>query len=126
MQVKNLFVFLLAVALVFPLVTAYNCSSVEGEAKKICKHIEKSDWSKSEKDDAIEELIESGGSLKGDFKSIIGKSSGNKIELNKIEDIDTKLNNDDKKFIIDLSSISLIGYVVYSFIRKYYLHFKIL
>ena len=35
MQMKNLFVFLMAVALALPLATAFNCTALHGEDKKI-------------------------------------------------------------------------------------------
>ena len=41
MQTKELFVFLMAVALVLPLATAYNCTALHGEERKSCRYIEK-------------------------------------------------------------------------------------
>ncbi|MFA4960264.1 MAG: hypothetical protein WC548_01225 [Candidatus Pacearchaeota archaeon] len=119
MQTKNLFVFLMAVALALPIATAYNCTKLEGENRNVCNYIESQSWSQSEKDSVIQNLIDNGGSLNGNFESIVGKPVA-VIELNKIEEVD-QISDENKKFLIDFSSFSLFGYVVYAFLRKYYL-----
>jgi len=119
MQMKNLF--FLAVALALPLATAFNCTALDGENKKVCNYIESTDWSHSEKDSIIQNMIDSGGSLNGDFKSIQNKPIEETIQLNKLEKADIKISDENKKFLIDFSSISIFGYVVYSFLKKYYL-----
>jgi hypothetical protein len=120
MQMKNLFVFLLAVAIVLPLATAYNCTKLEGENKNVCNYIESQSWSQSEKDSVIQDAIDNGKTLDGNFESIIGKPVG-VIKLNTIEEVDIKISDENKKFLIDFSSFSVFGYVVYSFLKKYYL-----
>jgi len=102
MQMKTLFVFLMAVSIVLPLATAINCTALDGENKKVCRYIEKQPWSKSEKDSLIQELIDNGGSLNGDFNSIMGNPIP-EIQLNKPEKVDM-ISEDNKKFLIDISS----------------------
>ncbi|MFH0711550.1 MAG: hypothetical protein V1889_00310 [archaeon] len=117
---KNLFVFL-AVALALPLATAFNCTALDGENKKVCNYIESTDWPQSEKDFIIKDMINSGGSLNGNFESILNKPVENTIQLNKLEEVDLKISDENKKFLIDFSSISIFGYVIYAFLKKYYL-----
>jgi hypothetical protein len=120
MQTKTFIVFLMAVAIVLPLATAYNCTALKGENKNICNYIEIQSWSQSEKDLVIQDAIDSGGTLNGNFESVIGKPV-EVIKLNKIEEVDVKISDKNKKFLIDFSSFSFFGYVVYSFLKKYYL-----
>jgi len=119
---KNFFVFLTAVALILPTATAYNCTKLKGENKKICNYIESTDWSQSEKDSLIKNIINSGGaSLDGNFISIMNKPIEDSIQLNKPEDADFEISDENKKFLIDFFSISLFVCVVYSFFKKHYL-----
>ena len=121
MQMKTLFVFLMAVALVLPLATAFNCTELDGENKNICNYIENTDWTQSEKDSVIQDLINTGGSsLDGDFDSILNKPIEETIQLNKLEE-NPKISDENKKFLIDFSSISIFGYVIYIFFKRYYL-----
>ena len=117
---KSFFVFLMAVAIVLPLATAYNCTALDGENKRICNYIEDQDWSQSEKDSVIQNAIDNGESLDGSFESIINQPIPDVIQLNTLEEAGYKINEDDKKFLIDFSSISLFFYVAYSFVKKYY------
>ncbi len=119
MQTKTFFVFLMAVALALPIATAYNCTKLEGENKNVCNYIEGLSWSQSYKDAIIQDSVDKGGSLNGDFVSIVGKPVG-VIELNKIEEVD-QVSEENKKFLVDFSSFSVFGYVVYAFLKKYYL-----
>jgi hypothetical protein len=110
----------MAVALALPLATAFNCTALDGEEKKVCNYIEDMDWSQSEKDDVIQDMLDSGeASLDGDFDSILDKPIEDTIELNKLEEV--SISNESKKFLIDFSSFSIFGYVVYAFLKKYYL-----
>ena len=127
MQTKELFVFLMAVALVLPLATAYNCTALHDEEKESCIYIENTDWSQSEKDVVIQNLIDSGDvSLNGNFESIMNKPAGDEIQLNKIEEVGLSINERDKESLINLSSISLFGYIINAFVRKHYLLSKFL
>ena len=121
MQMKTLFVFLMAVALALPLATAFNCTELDGENENICNYIENTDWTQSEKDSVIQDLINTGGSsLDGDFDSILNKPIEETIQLNKLEE-NPKISDENKKFLIDFSSISIFGYVIYIFFKRYYL-----
>ena len=126
MQMKNFFVFLMAVALALPLATAFNCTALDGENKKICNYIEDQPWSQSEKDSVIQDVIDNGETLDGNFESILNKPVEDTIQLNKLEEVDFKISEDNKKFLIDFSSISVFGYVVYSFLKRYYLLLRFL
>jgi len=117
MQMKTFFVFM-AVALVLPLATAFNCTALHGEDKKICNYIEDQDWKQRDKDNIIQDMINNKGSLNGDFESIIGKPV-DIIQLNKIQEV--SISKENKEFLIDISSFSILGYVVFSFLKKYYL-----
>jgi len=126
MQMKTFFVFLMAVAIVLPLATAYNCTALDGENKRVCNYIEDQSWSQSEKDSVIQEVINSGGSLNGDFESILDKPVEDTIQLNKLEEVGPMISDENKEFLIDFSSISLFGYVVFTFLKKYYLLLRFL
>jgi hypothetical protein len=119
MQLKALFVLLMAVATVLPLATAYNCTALGGENKRVCNYIEGQPWSQSEKDSIIQDAIDSGNSLNGNFESIIGKPVP-EIQLNKVENVDL-ISDENKEFLIDLSSISVFGYVLGAFLKNYLL-----
>jgi len=125
MQIKKLFIFLTAVALVLPLATAYNCTALDGENKKICNYIETQPWSQSEKDFVIQEAIDSGNSLDGDFVSITTQPIKEEVQLNKLEEVEP-ISDENKKFLIDFSSISVFGYIVYAFLKRYYLLLRFL
>lgn len=116
---KTFFVFLMAVAWLLPLATAFNCTALDGEEKRICNYIEDQPWSQSEKDSVIQDAINNGETLDGNFESIIGKPVP-EIQLNKIEEI-KPISDENKEFLIDFSSLSLFGYVVYAFLKRYYL-----
>ena len=120
---KKLFVFFMAVALVLPLATAYNCTNLDGEEQNICNYIEDQNWNQEEKDEVIQDAIDSGSSLDGNFNSIINKPVET-IQLNKIQEVN--ISEDSKEFLIDFSSISIFGYVIYAFLRKYYLLLNLL
>ena len=127
MQMKTLFVFLMAVALALPLATAFNCTTLEGEEHQVCNYIESTSWSQYEKDKVTKNMISSGGaSLDGNFNSILDKPIEDTIQLNKLEEVDLKISEENKEFLIDFSSISIFGYVVYSFLKKYYLLLRFL
>ena len=127
MQMKTLFVFLMAVALALPLATAFNCTELSGEEYRVCDYIEDTNWPQSEKDRVIQDMIDSdGASLDGNFNSILNRQVGNSIQLNTLEEVDFELSENNKKFIIDFSSISLFTYIVYSFLKKYYLLLNLL
>jgi len=126
MQMKTFFVFLMVVALVLPLATAFNCTALDGEERRVCNYIEDQPWAQSEKDSVIQEAINSGGSLDGNFESILGKPVEDEIQLNKLEDIPLEISDDNKKFLIDFSSFSVFGYVVYAFLKRYYLLLRLL
>lgn len=115
---KTFFVFLTAVAIVLPLATAYNCTPLYGENKRVCNYVEKQNWPQSEKDSIIQDAIDSGGSLNGNFVSITTKKKKD-VELNKIGDVGPLIVEEDKKFLIELSSISIFGYVIYSFGKRH-------
>ena len=119
MQMKNLFVFLMAVALALPLATAFNCTKLSGENKNVCNYIEGQPWSQSEKDSVIQDAIDNGESLNGNFESIMNKPVPT-IQLNKPEKVDM-ISEENKKFLIDLSSLSVFGYVIYAFLKSYLL-----
>ena len=119
---KKRFVFLLAVALVLPLATAFNCTKLNGEEYEVCDYIEDQNWPQKEKDELIQDMIDSGkASLDGNFNSILGNKPKDIIQLNKLEETKLEISDDNKKFLIDLSSISLFGYIIYVFLKKYYL-----
>ena len=126
MQMKTFFVFLMVVALALPLATAYNCTPLDGENKRVCNYIENQDWSQSEKDSVIQEMIDSGGSLYGDFESILGRPIEDPIQLNRLEEVSLEISDENKEFLIDFSSFSLFGYIVYSFLKRYYLLLRFL
>jgi hypothetical protein len=117
---KIIFVFL-AVAICSHLATAYNCTALDGENKRVCDYIERQSWSQSEKDSVIQEMINDRGTLNGDFVSITTRLTEEEIQLNKMEVPDSLISDENKEFLIDFSSISLFGYIIYSFIKKYYL-----
>jgi len=117
---KTFFIFLMAVAIVLPLATAYNCTALEGENKNICNYIEGQPWSQSEKDSVIQDAIDSGSSLNGDFVSITTQPIKEEIQLNTIEEVGPRVSDENKEFLIDFSSISIFGYFLYSLAKKYY------
>ena len=119
---KTQFVFLLAVALGIPLATAFNCTKLNGEEYKFCNYIEDQNWPQKEKDILIQDAIDSNdASLNGNFKSTLGKEIPCTIQLNKPEIITQIISDDNRLFLIDISSISLFGYIIYAFLKKYYL-----
>src|SRR3989339_1182111 len=111
---KTFFVFLMAVAIVLPLATAYNCTALSGENKNVCSYIESQPWSQGEKDSVIQEAIDSGNSLNGDFVSITTRQTPEDIQLNKLEEVGPIISDENKEFLIDFSSISIFGYFLYS------------
>ena len=126
MQMKTFFVFLMVVALALPLATAYNCTALDGENKRVCNYIEGQSWPQSEKDSVIQDMIDFGGSLNGDFESIMNKPVEDTIRLNKLEEIGLEISDENKDFLIDFSSISVFGYVIYAFLKEYYLLLRFL
>ena len=123
MQMKTFFVFLMVVAIVSPLATAYNCTTLNGEDKRICNYIEDQDWPQYEKDDVIQDAIDSGSSLDGSFESTLGNPAET-IQLNKIQEVN--ISEENKEFLIDFSSFSIFGYIVYAFLKRYYLLLSLL
>ena len=122
MQMKTFFVFLMVVALALPLATAFNCTELDGEEYKVCNYIEDQSWSQEEKDEVIQDMINSGdASLDGDFESILDKSIKETIQLNKLEETDLEISDENKEILIDFSSFSIFGYVIYAFLKRYYL-----
>lgn len=121
---KTFFVFLMAVAIVLPLATAYNCTALDGSNKDICNYIEDQNWPQDEKDSVIQDAIDNGGSLDGAFESIIGKPVP-VIPLSKVEEIEP-ISDENKEFLIDMSQISIFGYVVYEFLKRYSLLWRFL
>jgi len=120
MQLKYFFIFLLAVTLIQG-VTAFNCTSLEGEEQDVCEYIEDTNWPQDEKDEAIQNMIDSGGAtLDGDFVSILGTEFEEVIELNSLEIIGWNISSENKTFLIDLSSLSIIGYLLFSFLKSYF------
>ncbi|MCD4771667.1 hypothetical protein K8R30_04625 [archaeon] len=112
----------MAVALALPLATAFNCTKLDGEEHKICDYIEDMDWTQDEKDEVIQDMVDSGdASLDGNFDSILGNIPEDTIQLNKLEEVELKISDENREFLIDFSSISLFGYIVYSFLKRYYL-----
>ena len=126
MQMKTFFVFLMAVAIVLPLATAYNCTRLSGEENRVCNYIEDQDWTNAEKNSVIRDMIDSGdASLDGDFESIRDKPIGT-IQLNKLEEVNLGISEENQDFLIDLSSMSVFGYIVYAFLKKYYILLRFL
>lgn len=122
---KRLLVFL-AVALALPLATAFNCTALDGENQRVCNYVENTDWSQHEKDIVIQDIVNSGGSLSGNFDSLVDEQNIDIIKLNKLEDYEIALSDENKTFLIDFSSISFFGYVLYAFSKKYYLLLQLL
>jgi len=117
---KIIFVLLLAFALFTTLATAFNCTKLNGEEYKVCNYIEKQSWSQSEKEKLIREAINSKDiSLDGNFISILGNEVECPLQLNKLEETKFKISEKNKIFLIDFSSISLFGYIIYVFLKRY-------
>ena len=120
MQLKTLFVFLMAVALVLPLATAFNCTKLDGEEQDMCNYIEDTDWSQYEQNRVIREMINSGSfSFDGNFESIMDNPVEDPIQLNKLEESELKISDENKGFLKSLSSISIFGYFIFAFLKKY-------
>ena len=120
MQAKTLFIFLLAVTLIQG-VTAFNCTDLEGEEQDVCEYIGDSDWSESYIDFVIEFLLDSEDvSLEGDFDSVMDDEIEDVIELNSLEEIGWNISGENKSFLIDMSSLSIIGYILFSFLKSYF------
>jgi len=127
MQMRILFVFLMAVALAAPEASAFNCTALSGEDYKVCNYVEGTSWSQSEKDSVIQNMINSGGSsLDGNFNSIMDRPVVDTIQLNKLEEVDLKISEENKVLLIDFSSISIFGYIIYSFLKWYFLLWRFL
>jgi hypothetical protein len=114
---KILIVFILAVAL--PLATAFNCTRLDGEDFEICTFIENTDWPQKEKDLVIEDLL--GSSMEGNFESELDKEIIDPIQLNKLKESEKKIEEENKEFLLDISSISIFFYFIYCFLKKYFL-----
>jgi len=120
MQLKYFFIFLLAVTLIQG-VAAFNCTMLDGEEQEVCEYIEDSDWSENYIDFVIESLLDSDDvSLEGDFDSVMDDEIEEVIELNSLETIGWNISDENKTFLIDMSSLSLIGYVLFSFLKSYF------
>ena len=48
------------------------------------------------------------------------------LTQNKLEEVGPMISDENKEFLIDFSSFSLFGYVVFSFLKKYYLLLRFL
>jgi len=117
----------MAVALALPLATAFNCTSLNGEKYKVCDYLENTDWSQSEKDDVIQSIIDSNEvSLNGDFESMFDKPIEDTIELNNLEEVNLGISDENKEILIDFSSMSIFGYIIYAFLKRYYFLLSIL
>ncbi|MCA9487801.1 MAG: hypothetical protein KC516_02460 [Nanoarchaeota archaeon] len=114
---KLLIVFIFAVAL--PLATAFNCTSLNGENYEMCNYIENTNWPQDQKDIVIEEII--GSSMNGDFESELDQELVDPIELNELEENSLKIEEENKKFLLDISSLSIFGYFSFLFLRRYFL-----
>ena len=111
----------MAVAIVSPLATAFNCTELDGEEYRVCNYVEDTNWPQEEKDAVIQDIINSGeASLDGDFESTLDKPIEETIQLNKLEE-NPKISDENKKVLIDFSSISIFGYTIYIFLKRYYL-----
>jgi hypothetical protein len=64
-------------------------------------------------------MIDNGGTLNGNFESIMNKPVPI-IPLNKPENVDL-ISEENKRFLIDLSSLSVFGYVIFAFLKSYIL-----
>jgi len=106
----------MAVALVAPLATACVCFDYNKDEHQICHYLKDEGFSRSERKMIIQEMNDSGGSLNGNFDSIIGKPVGT-IQLNQIGKVG--ISQENKKFLINFSSLSIFGYVIYAFLKKY-------
>lgn len=118
---KKTILFLLAVALVFPVATALNCTALveEGYSKSDCKYVDATSYSKREKMILLDYISDKSGEPLKTFK--YDKNTPLTIKLDKFDNSTEKLSDDNKEFLIDLSSLSLFGYVIYEFLRKTYL-----
>jgi len=94
---------------------------LDGEEQEVCEYIEDSDWSENYIDFVIESLLDSDDvSLEGDFDSVMDDEIEEVIELNSLETIGWNISDENKTFLIDMSSLSLIGYVLFSFLKSYF------
>jgi len=120
MKAKTLFIFLLAVVLISR-ATAFNCTALDGEEQDVCEYIEDSDWSDSYINFVIELLLDLDDvSLEGDFDSVMDDEIEEVIELNSLEEIGWNISEENQIFLIDLSSLSLMGYILFSFLKSYF------
>jgi hypothetical protein len=121
MQLKFLFIFLIAVAYLSS-ATAYNCTALDGENYNVCKYIENTEWSQEEKDSVISDMINSGdASLNGDFEPLDTNQIDDSIEFKTINNEDSKISEENKRFLLDLSSFSIFGYFIWEFLKQYFL-----
>lgn len=126
MQAKFLIVLFLAVASL-SVATAFNCTALDGENYKVCKYVENTDWSQEEKDSVILDMINSGdASLDGDFEPLDTATIDNSIELKRVQDEELKIDEENKKFLLDLSSFSIFGYFIWEFLKQYFLLWRFL
>jgi len=100
-----------------PLCSArFNCTYLDGEQEDVCKYLKKSDLSSSEKEVLMQEILEKGASLDGDFNSI--DLDENIFQIN--EAPPQKVSEETKQTIKEILSISFFGYIVFQFLKKYF------
>jgi TolA-binding protein len=117
-MMKKIFIFLLFLFLAVPLSSAYNCTALQGEAYNVCNYIEGTSWSESQKNSLIEELISNGGSLNGNFNSMKENQELNVVQLNELQEEELKISPENKALLIDLSSLSLMGYFLFAILKR--------
>lgn len=100
-----------------PLVSAkFNCTYLYGEQEDMCRYIKRSDLSNSEKQSLMQEILEKGSSLNGDFSSI--NLNNNPFQ---ISDADAQeISEETKQIIKETLSLSLFGYIIFQFLKKYF------
>lgn len=100
-----------------PLCSAkFNCTYLDGEQKNVCKYLKKSNLSNSEKETLMQEILDKGASLDGDFNSI--DLDKNIFQINKVPP--QKVSEETKQTIKEIISISFFGYIVFQFLKKYF------
>lgn len=100
-----------------PLCSAkFNCTYLDGKQEDMCKYIKKSDLSEYEKQSLMQEILEEGSSLNGDFSSM--NLDDNPFQVN--EATTQKVSQETKQTIKEILSFSLFGYIIFQFLKKYF------
>jgi len=97
-----------------------NCTALveEDYSSSNCKYADKTSYSESDKLVLLKYISNTG---RGTLKSFeYDKDTPLTFELNNFE-IDQGLNDEDKGFLKDLSALSIFGYVVFAFLKRYYI-----